>query len=241
MAFVRSVDCGQTARDEKPAGHAGASLAARVMRRLFSMKSGIATLVTTAMPIKKPATYEDILSLPQGMVGEIVQGELIVAPRPAVGHALASSVLGRALGGPFHGGHGGPGGWWILDEVELHLGPDVLVPDLSGWRRTRMIKLPGPTEGFISLPPDWVCEVISPSSAQLDRGRKLQVYARERVSHIWLVDPLARTLEVFRLEENGWLLVRTFAERERARAEPFDAIELDIGELWSSSQEDQQP
>ena len=204
------------------------------------MNSGIATIPATAMRGKKPATYEDIVSLPDNMVGEIVQGELFVSPRPAVRHALASSVLVGALGGPFHRGQGGPGGWWILHEVELHFGADVLVPDLSGWRRTRIAELPGPAEGFISLPPDWVCEVISPSTAQLDRGRKLQVYAREGVNHVWLVDPLARTLEVFRLEGNGWHLIRTYAENERVRAEPFEAIELDLGELWSSSA-DQRP
>jgi Uma2 family endonuclease len=187
------------------------------------------------MRLKKPATYEDIVSLPENMVGEIVQGELFVSPRPAIRHALASSVLGGALGGPFHRGQGGPGGWWILDEVELHFGQDVLVPDLSGWRRARLASLPGPAEGYISMPPDWVCEVISPSTAQLDRGRKLQVYSRERVNHVWLLDPLARTLEVFRLEGNGWHLVRTYAENEHVRAEPFEAIELNIGELWPSS------
>jgi hypothetical protein len=190
------------------------------------------------MPLKKLATYEDVVALPEGIVGEIVQGELFATPRPAVGNALASSVVGSAIGGPFHRGYGGPGGWWILYEVELHLGPDVLVPDFSGWRRTRMAKLPA--QGFISLAPDWVCEVISPRTAQLDRRRKLQVYARERINHVWLVDPLARTLEVFRLERDSWLLVRTFAEQELVRVEPFEAIEFNLGELWSSFEEDQQ-
>src|SRR5262245_12419222 len=181
---------------------------------------------------RKLATYQDIVDLPENMVGEIIDGELIVSPRPAVGHALAASVLDRALGGPFHSGSGGPGGWWILHEVELHLGRDILVPDLAGWRRSRMPKLPAPGEPFITLAPDWVCEMLSPSTARIDRVRKLRIYAREKVGYVWLVDPLSRTLEVFRLNEKGWILVGTFAEDDRVRVEPFDAIELGLESLW---------
>src|SRR5712692_2715228 len=123
----------------------------------------IATIIARAMP-KKPATYEDILRLPENVVGEIIDGELVVSPRPAVGHARASSVLGNKLGPPFDTGGGGPGGWWILPEIELHFRADVLVPDLAGWRRTRMPKLPPPREPFITLAPDWLCEVLSPST-----------------------------------------------------------------------------
>jgi len=181
---------------------------------------------------RKPATYQDIIDLPENMVGEIIDGELIVSPRPAVGHALAASVLGGELGRSFHQGNGGPGGWWILHEVELHLGSDILVPDVAGWRRSRMPKLPAPSEPFITLAPDWVCEMLSPSTAQIDRVRKLRIYAREKVGHVWLVDPLSRMLEVFRGHENGWLLMGVFTEDQRVRAEPFDAIELALESLW---------
>jgi hypothetical protein len=125
---------------------------------------------------KRRATYDDLLQVPAHRVGEIVDGDLHVSPRPASRHALASSGLGSALGPPFHNGRGGPGGWWILDEPELHLGPDVLVPDLAGWRRERMPEFPD-TAAF-TLAPDWVCEVVSPSTEGLDRARKMPAYAR---------------------------------------------------------------
>ncbi len=192
----------------------------------------MSTLAPMTTRSKKAATYQDIIDLPENMVGEIIDGELVVSPRPAVGHAFAASVLGGKLTVSFHEGGGGPGGWWILDEVELHLRADILVPDLSGWRRTRMPKLPAPSEPFIALAPDWVCEVLSPSTARIDWSRKLRIYAREKVYHVWLIEPLSRTLEVFRREEKGWLLVGNFAEDECVRAEPFDAIELALSSLW---------
>src|SRR6266852_4240779 len=184
----------------------------------------MATLNPMATRTKKAASYQDIIDLPEHLVGEIVDGELVVSPRPAVRHARLASVLCRSLGGPFDDGREGSGGWWILDEVELHWGNDVLVPDLAGWRRTRMPNLPD--EPFITLAPDWACEILSPSTARVDRGGKLRIYAREQVRHAWLVDPQARTLEVFRREGEGWFFVGRFSDAERVRAEPFDAIEL---------------
>ena len=168
--------------------------------------------------------------MPPHVVGEIVDGELHVSPRPASPHARASSVLGGQLGGSFDWGGSGPGGWILLDEPELHLGPDVLVPDLAGWRRERMPELP--RAAFFTLAPDWVCEVISPSTARLDRVRKLRAYARERVHHVWLIDPDARTLEVYRLEGEHYVLLAQHEDDERVRAEPFDAIELELAALW---------
>ncbi len=190
--------------------------------------------MTLAMPQKKPATYQDILNLPEHLVGEIVDGELIVSPRPAFAHAHVASALGGELFGPFNRGRGGPGGWWILDEVELHLRSDILVPDVAGWQRARMPKPPSPHEPFMTLPPDWVCEVLSPSTAQLDRSRKLRIYAREEVAHVWMIDPIAHMLEVYRHEPRGWLLLETFCGTQKIRAEPFDAVELDLGVLWPS-------
>jgi Uma2 family endonuclease len=150
---------------------------------------------------KGPATYADLEALPEHVVGEILDGALIVSPRPASPHALAASRLGFELGGPFDRGKGGPGGWVILDEPELHLGPQVIVPDLAGWRRERMPRVPDVP--FFELAPDWVCEVPSPSTAGIDRSRKMRHCGRARVQHVWLVDPLATTLEVFPARRPG--------------------------------------
>jgi Uma2 family endonuclease len=178
----------------------------------------------------RPATYADIEALPPNMVGEIVRGVLYANPRPASPHARASSRLGAELDGPFDRGRGGPGGWIVLDEPELHLGEDVLVPDLGGWRRARMPEMPHAP--FFTLAPDWLCEVLSPSTASLDRGEKLPVYARARVAHVWFVDPLIKTLEVLRLDGDTYRLIRTWHDDARVRAEPFDAIELELAGLW---------
>lgn len=180
--------------------------------------------------VRRVATYEDILAAPANTVAEIVDGVLETSPRPAPPHALASSVLGIEIGGPFGRGRGGPGGWWILDEPELHLGSDVLVPDLAGWRRERMPALPA--EAFFSLAPDWICEVLSPTTQRLDRVRKMRVYAREGVLNAWLLDPLARSLEVYRLEGGRWLRLSAHGGEEQVRAEPFEAVELDLMALW---------
>jgi len=178
----------------------------------------------------KPATYADLMAVPDNLVAEILAGGLYTSPRPAPRHALAASVIGADIGAPFHRGRGGPGGWWILFEPELHLGPDILVPDFAGWRRERMPTLPD--EAYFSLAPDWVCEVLSPSTGRIDRMLKMPIYAQEGVNHIWLVDPIARTLEVFRRRDNNWLLVVVHGDDQLVRAEPFDAVELDLLALW---------
>lgn len=178
------------------------------------------------------ATYEDLLALPEHVVGEIVNGELHVSPRPAPRHALAASALGEELGPPFKRGRGGPGGWILLDEPELHLGGDVVVPDLAGWRRERMPELPVDLPYFV-LSPDWACEVLSPSTAAFDRGRKLACYAREQVRHLWLVEPISQTLEVLRLDGATYRIIQVATGEASVRAEPFDAIELALPVLWA--------
>lgn len=181
---------------------------------------------------KRGATYEDLLRVSEHRVAEILDGELVVSPRPGSQHTLASSSLGGALMGPFHfGGGGGPGGWVILDEPELHLGADVLVPDIAGWRRERMPELPD--VAAFELAPDWICEVLSPSTGARDRADKLPIYARSGVTHAWLVDPQLRTLEVLRREGDKWVLLVTYRDEALCRAEPFDAIELALGVLWA--------
>jgi Uma2 family endonuclease len=185
---------------------------------------------------RAPVTYADLEALPAHVVGEILHGELVVSPRPAPKHARACSRLSMRLGPPFDLGDGGPGGWGILFEPELHLGADVVVPDLAGWRRERLPSLP--EIAWFELAPDWVCEVLSPSTARHDRAQKLAIYARERVAHAWLVDPLARTLEVLRLVgEAGWLIAGVHGGDAVVRAEPFAAIELDLLSLWGETRE----
>jgi Uma2 family endonuclease len=179
---------------------------------------------------RKPATYADLEALPDNVVGELIGGVLHASPRPAAPHALAASRLGVALGGPFDQGRNGPGGWYIVDEPELHLGEDVLVPDLAGWRRERMPR--HPRTATYTLAPDWACEVLSPSTRALDRKVKLPVYAREGVSHLWLMDPVARTLEVFRLAGAEYSLLGAYSGPAVVRAEPFEAAELELAYLW---------
>ncbi len=186
-------------------------------------------------PARRRATYEDLLQVPDTKIAEIIDGELYVFPRPAVPHAHAASGLGMDLGSPFQRGRGGPGGWWILFEPELHLGRHVLVPDLAGWRRERMPAMPDVVG--MTLPPDWVCEVLSDSTRGVDRVRKLPIYAEHGVTHAWLVDPIATTLEVYRLEGGRWFLSGAFEGDVEVRAEPFDAVALDLAVLWDRGEE----
>jgi Uma2 family endonuclease len=181
--------------------------------------------------LKKLATYEDLVALPENLVGEIVDGELYASPRPASPHAVAAAALGEELGPPFKRGRGGPGGWFILFEPELHVGGQVLVPDLAGWRRERMPVIPD--VAFFEIAPDWVSEVVSPSTVTLDRHRKMPHYLRAGVRHIWIVDPIAKMLEVYRSENERWTLIATHSDDDKVRAEPFDAIEIDLAILWA--------
>jgi Uma2 family endonuclease len=181
---------------------------------------------------RQPATYADLLKVPDHFVAEIVDGDLYTSPRPAPRHADASSGLGGALRGPFDRGRGGPGGWRILGEPEVHLVRDIVVPDIAGWRRERLPDLPD--QAYFSIAPDWICEVVSPSTAALDRVKKMSVYAREGVPHAWLVDPIAQTIEVLRLENARWSIVSTCAGADVVRLQPFEAIDLDLTLLWET-------
>jgi len=177
-----------------------------------------------------PATERDLEGLPEDVIGQIIDGELIVHPRPDPPHVQAASGLGVLLSGPFRYGFGnGPGGWIILDEPKIRFGRDLLVPDLAGWRRERFVPI---RRGPYIVVPDWICELLSPSTARDDRVRKLPIYAREGVPHAWIIDPTLRTLEVLRLQEGRWLIVNVFHDDEKVRAEPFEAVELDLALLW---------
>ena len=191
--------------------------------------------MTTATPRRDPvarpqATYQDVLDAPPHEVAEIVDGLLYTNPRPAAPHALASSLLGYHLTGPFQVGQGGPGGWWIIDEPELHLGDDVLVPDIAGWRRARMPIYP--ETAYFTLSPDWVCEILSPSTRKLDLEAKRPVYAREGVRRLWLVDPAERTLEAFECTAGEWTSIATAADDEPVRIAPFEAVSFSLADLW---------
>jgi Uma2 family endonuclease len=179
-----------------------------------------------------PATYDDFLKVPDHLIAEIVDGELYATPRPGPRHADASSALAGLLHGPFDRGRGGPGGWRILFEPELHFGQDIVVPDLAGWRRERLPQLPD--DAYFSLAPDWICEVLSPSTAALDRVKKLGVYARERVEYLWFLDPIGKTLEVLRLEDSRWVIASTSTGSGAFRLPPFDLMEIDLGVLWEA-------
>jgi len=183
-------------------------------------------------PARRRASYDDVLQAAEHVIAEVIDGELSVQPRPAFPHALTASVLGEELGPPFRRGQGGPGGWILLFEPELHLGDDIIVPDLAGWRRARMPELP--KVAFSTLAPDWVCEVTSPGSAQADRVKKPRIYAREKVQYFWRVDPVEQSLEVLRLEGEHYTIVLAAAGAEKVRAEPFDAIELALSHLWEA-------
>jgi Uma2 family endonuclease len=183
------------------------------------------------LPQRREPTYDDVLAAPEHLVAELVAGELHLSPRPAKPHAAAAFALAEELGPPFKRGRGGPGGWLLLFEPELHLGRDVLVPDLAGWRRARMPRL-DPAEPHFTLAPDWICEILSPSTERLDRSQKLATYRRESVPHVWLVNPLTRTLEVLALREGHYAILAVHQAKERVRAEPFEAFELDLAVLW---------
>ncbi|MCY4141825.1 MAG: Uma2 family endonuclease [Rhodobacteraceae bacterium] len=180
--------------------------------------------------MSRNATYQDVLDAPPHMVAEVVAGTLHTHPRPAKPHAWASSVMGIEIGAPFGRGRGGPGGWLIFDEPELHVGEDIVVPELAGWRRETMSE---DMEGaYFTQAPDWVCEVLSPSTRRLDQGEKRSIYAREKVPHLWFVDPDARTLEAFELRGKLWVLLATLVDDALVSLPPFEAISFPLDALW---------
>jgi Uma2 family endonuclease len=185
--------------------------------------------VSHARKLGRPATRADLEALPESVVGEIIDGVLYTQPRPRAHHATLEGAIGDGLRAPFHRGRGGPGGWWILQEagVELPEAPEV-APDLAGWRRERMPALP---DGPIRVVPDWVCEILSTNRAY-DQRVKRPFYARVGVAWLWFVDVDARTLSASRLEGGRWVEQGVYGVEDRARIEPFDAVEIRIGDWW---------
>ncbi len=188
--------------------------------------------MTQAQAIPLPTPYEQLLALPENQVGEIIGGQLYTQPRPAGPHAAAKAAISANIGPPFHFGRGGPGGWWILPEPEIHFIRDteVAAPDLVGWRRERMPSIP--RDHRFEVVPDWVCEILSPSTQQKDRVLKLPLYARYGVAYAWLVDPLAHTLEALELHEGKWLWLGAVREDEPVCFPPFAAVTFPLSDLW---------
>ncbi len=188
---------------------------------------------------KARATYADLEAVPPHLVAEIIFGTLVTHPRPVRRHGGAASVLGMATGNPYQLGVGGPGGWIFVDEPELHLGPHVCVPDIAGWRRERMTE--SADTPYFEVAPDWICEVLSPSTEKYDKGDKLRIYAVYRVDHIWFVDPRVKSLEVFKRQDNDWVLKHAFFENDNVNAPPFDALTFKLGLLWPFDSEPPAP
>ena len=181
---------------------------------------------------RKPSLYEQLIALPDGLTGEIINGQLRTQPRPAWPHGLAGSRLGADIEGPYGRGRGGPGGWWIIDEPEVHfvLDTEVTVPDIAGWRKER---LPSPPEGHkIQVVPDWICEIFSPSTKSTGREEKMPLYARYRVRFAWLVDPKSHTLEAYELADAKWRPLGIFRDDDTVSVAPFDAIVIRLADLW---------
>ena len=184
---------------------------------------------------RRKATYDDLYGIPENTTGQIINGHLIVTPRPSRKHVYATSALGNEIGPPFQFGRGGPGGWVILIEPEIGLGEHTIVPDLAGWKRERF---PAEEEqNWISAVPDWICEVLSPGTVRVDRIDKMSIYGLYGVPHLWFVDPINKTLEVFALESSSgaWVVRGLYGESDKVRAEPFQEIEIELIHLWWGS------
>ena len=186
-----------------------------------------------ANPADKTASYEDLFGIPDNEVGEILAGDLITHPRPTPKHSLAASMMGAELIREFGSRQkdGSNGDWWILDEPECHLAADIVVPNLAGWRKSTMQELP--ETAWFDTRPDWVCEVISPSTARYDRGIKREIYAREGIGYYWIVDPIEKLIEVFVLKDGSWLLTNTAVADQKIGLAPFESLPFDLSVLWA--------
>ncbi|MBF0224218.1 MAG: Uma2 family endonuclease [Desulfobacterales bacterium] len=181
--------------------------------------------------LNKNATYNDLYKIPENMIGQIINGELIIMPRPSPRHIKVSSSIGVFISSFYEfGWNGGPGNWIILDEPEIKLGENIFVPDIAGWKKERLSKFP--KTNYISLSPDWICEVLSPSTEKTDRAKKMPIYAQFGVPYLWIINPIEKTLEIFKLSGKQWIVLAIYAEDDKFRDEPFQEIEIDLQNLW---------
>jgi Uma2 family endonuclease len=192
-------------------------------------------------PARRATPYELLQALPEVLTGEILNGQLHTQPRPSGPHARVASRVDRTIGRSYDDGIDGPGGWWIFVEPELHLVRDteIAVPDLAGWRRTRM---PNPPEDQrFEVVPDWICEILSPSTESKDRRIKMPLYAHYAVAFAWIVDPIAQTLEAYQLEHGDWHEIGRFSGAQKAAVPPFEAVTLHLDGMWLPKRQDRQP
>ena len=183
--------------------------------------------------VLKPTLYEQLAALPEGLTGEILNGQLHTQPRPTGRHGRVAVGLDRRIGRGYDDGDDGPGGWWIFIEPELHLVRDleVAVPDLAGWRREHMPDIP--QDHRFEVVPDWICEILSPSTASKDRAIKMPLYAHHGVAFAWIIDPAARMLEAYERDGDEWRLIAEGVDNDLVSIRPFDALALELRHLWS--------
>jgi Uma2 family endonuclease len=181
-------------------------------------------------PLKTGATYEDLCAVDELLIAELIDGDLYASARPPILYVHAASALLWRIGAAVDRGREDPGAWLVLHKPEIHLRDDAIVPDMAAWRCAR---IPEKMPDYFDFAPDWLCEVLAPNTEALDRTKKLAVYAREGVSHAWLLNPAIQTLEVLRLESQRWSLIAAHEGSARVRAEPFTDIELDLAGLWA--------
>ena len=192
-------------------------------------------MMSPKVELGRKATYQDVLDAPAHLVAEIIGGDLYLRNRPAPRTGLAMSRLSAGLGGAFARGRSVPDPlclqhWWVLREPELRLGGQILAPDLVGWRRERMECLPDTQ--YLTLAPDWVCQVLSTEQHRRELPDRRRLYAREGVHHLWLVHLAERTLEAFELREGEWVLIATAKDEKPVSIRPFDAITFSLADLW---------
>jgi Uma2 family endonuclease len=181
-------------------------------------------------PLKTSATYEDLCAVDELLIAELIDGDLYASGRPPIRYVHTASVLLWRIGSAVDSGRESPGAWFVLSKPEIHLRDDSIVPDIAAWRSER---LPQKIPDYFDFAPDWLCEVLAPNTEALDRTKKLTVYAREGVGHVWLVNPAIQTLEVLRLESQRWSLIAAHEGGARVRAEPFVDFELQLAGLWT--------
>jgi Uma2 family endonuclease len=188
--------------------------------------------MSTTKPSARPPTLADLDALPPGIVGEIIEGVLYTMTKPRARHQRTSTGISGDLCGPFDLGRGGPGGWWIISVPGIELPNDTkeISPDVAGWRRERMPELP--VDEPISVVPEWVCEILSPTTRRHDLLRKQPYYAKVGVPFLWLVDLEARVLTAYRLERDAWQVIGTYSEETEVRIPPFDAVPLRVTDWW---------